>query len=87
MLVGCGSLPSPYATKEEAVAAEKRRPQLPNPPPNFGTPVEEPKITVGANAKILLRRTTSQLRLANARLRNDKAFQQDVWRDYSVEVK
>ena len=59
------------------------RPYLPTPPATFGVPFPVPVPTVGQDARALAALERAALLGANGRLRNDKAFQADVWSRFS----
>jgi hypothetical protein len=59
------------------------RPYLPSPPSTFGLPVPVPQPVAGQDARAFAAVTRASLLGANQRLRNDKAFQADVWTRFS----
>lgn len=60
------------------------RPRLPPIPAGFGTPVSLPDPTIGKSTKVFALEAVSAAVMANRRLRGDKAFQRDVWREFGA---
>ncbi len=58
-------------------------PNLPPPPALFGVPVPVPVPVKGQDARAFAAIERASLGNANHRLRNDKAFQEDVWAHFS----
>lgn len=70
LLAGCNSSPKPLIVT----------PALPEPPQNFGKPVELPRAKVGKSVKIFALENRAALIEANRRLLNDDDFYADVVR-------
>jgi len=58
-------------------------PNLPPPPALFGVPVPIPVPVKGQDARAFSAIERASILNANQRLRNDKAFQEDVWLFFS----
>lgn len=74
MLAGCA------ASTPVVVATTK--PTLPAAPAQFGEPVKPPSIKAGVDARALAARERAALIEADRRLKNDKAFYQEVYTNY-----
>jgi hypothetical protein len=76
MLGGCPeSAPSPSVIE---------RPNLPGKPALFGVPVAVPQPKAGQDARLYAAQTRKSVIEANARLRNDGTFYDDVRRDFGA---
>lgn len=62
------------------------RPVLPEPPATFGVPVPAPVPVKGQDVRVLAAHAFAVIAAEGQRLKNDKAFQVDVWKRFSKPV-